>query len=123
MNQYALLYAVGIASLSLGIGLGFFLASRLFTEVHRAEIARLSNMMLHGRPDAPKATRLPTPEPVELRARKMIRSAEVVEAERLTKAATKLQEMYQERGLTLTDEDALMQVQRMSNGEAPVPKS
>lgn len=115
MNLYALLGLIFVAGISLGIGVGFYLASNLFTANHKAEIDRLSNMLSHGRPDAPKAERFNTPPPVELRAMRMI------ERDTQSAAATRLQEMYKDRGLELSFDDALLQVKRLANGEAPIP--
>ena len=109
-----LLVAVGLACLFVGIVVGAAITARTLHVLHVAEMERFGNMMTVGLPQVIEPEIVDAPPDAVDRARAQIHR------DRVANGVVVLQQRYRDQGLTLSDEEAALQVEAMLQGRVPV---
>lgn len=110
----ALVIAVGVACLAAGLIIGAVLTVRWMDRRHVAELERMENMLTVGSPLVPE------PEMVSQQPDAVGRARAQIHEDTVAKGIEQLKQKYKERGLTLSDDEARIQVEAMLLGKPPV---
>jgi hypothetical protein len=115
-----LLVAVGLGCFTIGIfgGIiaGAVLATKTLTKMHLGEMERFGNMMTIGVPQVAE------PEIVGADPDAAARVRAQIHKDRVDNGVAVLQQRYRDQGMTLSDEEAVIQVEAMLSGRSPVPE-
>ena len=97
-----------------GMILGIVLSTRWLTRQHVAEIERFGNMISVGAPT------IEMPEIVDAPPDAVARARSQIHKDRVENGMAVLQQRYKDQGMTLSDEEARVQVEAMLVGNSPV---
>jgi hypothetical protein len=114
VNWYALLGIVFVAGILLGFVIGQETYRRLAEPRHVRELERLANLLRYGQAELPQAVKMPGPPDAVRVLHKKIHD------DRVNNAAAVIMDAYKEKGLTISEEEARLQVESMIAGRAPV---
>jgi hypothetical protein len=97
-----------------GVVIGIVLCTKALTRMHLAELERFGNMLSVGSPT------IDEPEIVDAPPDAVARARAEIHKDRVSNGIAVLQQRYKDQGLTLTDEEARVQVEAMLVGNSPV---
>lgn len=109
-----LIASVAVAAFALGLIVGCVLTVRWMDRRHVAELERMGNMLTTGTPVIPEA------EIVSQQPDAVARTRAQIHEETVANGIEKLKARYKDAGLSLTDEEARIQVEAMLLGKPPV---
>lgn len=115
MNLYFLLLIAMLAGVGLGFAGGMMIERRVSALIHEGEMQRLVNLLTIGVIE-PKAERMPQPPSAEKRALSMITE------DRIANAAAVIIDKYKEKGMTISEEEAMLQARAMLAGRSPLER-
>lgn len=105
---------IGIVGVLAGYIVGTFVTAFILHRMHKGELERFANFTQFGTPSAP------LPEIVSPQPDATARIQHEIHESRVANGIAVIQQRYKDQGLTISDEEARIQVEAMLMGRSPV---